>query len=240
MNNKVLIILIIVFIVVLILLHSTDIEHWRDLSFIGSKDIQHYTHPHKKYNFSRKNLPMYYPIGTPLDDEYNTYINSLTSPKLSYLRMILLKVQTLTNQDKPPIIFNYSERPVIINKIDIAKFNVLADTIIQLINSNAKPLMNVEKITIENPIHESTDTQSRMIFNLKLKMFYNDINTLSSKNKYDIIFIQPEFIFENISNEEANFFKTYSDQKIDFKTYLSKIIVIGSENMGFLPGLKKD
>jgi hypothetical protein len=45
-----------------------NIETWRDLPFIGNKDIQ--TYHRNPQNVSRKNLPIYYPISSPLEDNY--------------------------------------------------------------------------------------------------------------------------------------------------------------------------
>lgn len=244
MDNQLLIILILFMIVVIwhINMCHNDIEQWRDLSFIGNKDLAHYQNMTKNsnYKYSRKNMPVYYPISSPLAGDYNNYVESLTSPKLSYLRIVLNKIQTIANQGIKPTIFNYAERPITYKKADMTKLDILADTIIKMINDNGKPLMKVEKVDIINSINEETDAQSRIIFDLKIKMYYNDIDTLTSTNKFDIIYIQPEFIFENLSDTEANFFKNYNAQKIDFKVYIAKIIVIGAENMGFLAGTSAD
>ena len=216
---------------------SSNIEPWRDMAFIGNKNPANYHKPSNIY--SRKNLPIYYPISTPLEDNYNNYLNSITSPKLSMLRSIMHKVELYSNQGIKPIIFNYAERPVEIKKSDPDRIKVLADTIITLINKFGDTHLKVEYLSTQNNIHEETDQESRIAFDLKIKLFYADYEKLGKKNQsqYDIIYLQPEFVFQKIYNNklpEDQFFD--KNIKADFKAYLSKLIIIGSENMGFLAG----
>lgn len=210
-------------------------ENWRDLPFIGNKDVVTYNKVNPQ-NYSRKNLPIYYPISSPLEDTYFNYLNSVSSPKLSLFRSILRKVELETNENKRPIVFNYAERPVEIKKIDKNTIKTLSNTVVDLINRFGKPIIKVSDVKTLNEVHEETDQQSRIGFDIKLKLFYEDSENLGKKQKYDILFIQPEFIFEKIYNvlPEDQFFK--KDKKQDFSTYLSKLIVIGSEHLGFLGG----
>lgn len=213
------------------------LENWRDLPFIGNKDIVTYNRVNPQ-NYSRKNLPIYYPISSPLEDTYFNYLNSVSSPKLSLFRSILRKVELETNENKKPIIFNYAERPVEIKKIDKNTIKTLSKTVVDLINKFGKPIMKVAEVKTLNEVHEETDQQSRIGFDIKLKLYYENSENLGKplKQKYDILFIQPEFIFEKTYNvlPEDQFFK--KDKKQDFSAYLSKLIVVGSEHLGFLGG----
>lgn len=211
-------------------------ENWRDLPFIGNKDTITYHNPNTQ-NYSRKNLPIYYPISSPLEDSYDNYLNSISSPKLSLLRNILRKVEIYTNQETKPIIFNYAERPIEIKNPNKTHIKVLANTVINLINQFADPILHVEFMKTLNEIHEETDVQSRIGFDLKVKLYYADSEKMGKDlPKYDIIYIQPEFIFEKFYKvlPEDQFF--VSNQKTDFRAFLSKLIIIGSENLGFLGG----
>ena len=214
-------------------------ENWRDLPFIGNKDIVTYNNVNP-LNYSRKNLPIYYPISSPLEDTYFNYLNSISSPKLSLFRSILRKVELQTNENKRPIVFNYAERPIEIKKVDKNTIKTLSKTVTDLINQFGKPIMKVSELKTLNEVHEETDQQSRIGFDIKLKLFYEDSENLgkSLKQKYDILFIQPEFIFEKTYNvlPEDQFFKKDKSLKQDFSAYLSKLIVIGSEHLGFLGG----
>ncbi len=87
------------------------VEKWRDMPFIGNKDLTTYNKINTE-SYSRKNLPVYYPISSPLEDNYFNNINSITSPKLSYFRTILRQVYLYINQSIEPIIFNYVNRPI--------------------------------------------------------------------------------------------------------------------------------
>jgi len=213
---------------------NSNIETWRDLPFIGNKDIQ--TYHRNPLNVSRKNLPIYYPISSPLEDNYFNYANSITSPKMSMLRNILRRVELETNHGLEPIIFNYAERPIEFRQPNSEKINVLANTVIDLINQFGGSALRVELINTQNSIHEETDLQSRINFDMKLKLFYSDSEQLGKKPKFDIIYIQPEFIFEKEFKTliEDQFFK--NKHHYDYRSYLSKLIVVGSEHLGFLPG----
>jgi len=212
-------------------------EGWRDLPYIGNKDVITY-HRQNPLNVSRKSLPIYYPISSPLEDNYYNYLNSVSSPKLSMLRNLLRSVEVYTNQGSQPIIFNYAERPIEIKKINYERINTLASTVIGLINKFAGSTLRVELIKTLNEIHEETENQSRINFDIKIKLFYLDLEKLgkTSKPEYDILYIQPEFIFEKKYNmlPEDQFFR--KDQKVDFKAFLSKLMIVGSEHMGFLGG----
>jgi hypothetical protein len=214
-----------------------QIETWRDLPFIGQKDIVKY-HQQNPLNISRKNLPIYYPISSPLEDNYFDYANSITSPKLSMLRSIMRTVELHSNQGAAPIIFNYAERPLEFKQPNKQKMIVLANTVISSINEFGKPLLKVELLNIQNEIHEETDNQSRMCFDMKIKLFYADSEQLgkSTKPKFDILYLQPEFIFEKAYKKlvEDQFFA--KSQTYDFRAFLSKLIIVGSEHLGFLPG----
>ena len=228
----------------------TNIESWRDMAFVGNKNPGNYHKPSEIY--SRKNLPIYYPISTPLEDNYHNYLNSISSPKLSMLRSIMHKVELYSNQGIKPIIFNYAERPIEIKKPDPNRIKVLADTIINLINKFGDTHLKTEMISTNNVIHEETDQESRICFDLKIKFYYADYEKMGQQTKfatlhtgsrdkknhpqYDIIYIQPEFVFQKMYNKlpEDQFFD--KNIKADFRAYLSKLIIIGSENMGFLAG----
>jgi len=215
---------------------SNKVETWRDLPYVGKKDIITYHIPNT-LNYSRKSLPIYYPISSPLEDNYFNYTNSVTSPKLSMFRNILRQVEVYTNQGIQPIIYNYAERPIEIKKIQFDRIKILADTVINLINKFGEPMTKVEYISTLNEVHEETDQQSRICFDLKIKLIYMDSEKLGKTLNPDILYIQPEFIFEKKYDTliEDDFFNP-KNKKINFVTYLSKLIVIGSENMGFLGG----
>ena len=212
-----------------------QIETWRDLPFIGQKDIVRY-HQQNPLNISRKNLPIYYPISSPLEDNYFDYTNSITSPKLSMLRSIMRTVELHSNQGAAPIIFNYAERPVEFKQPNKQRMLILANTVIKSINEFGKPLITIELLNIQNEIHEETDNQSRMCFDMKIKLFYADSEQLGKKPKFDILYLQPEFIFEKAYKklvEDQFFAKSHT---YDFRAFLSKLIIVGSEHLGFLPG----
>ena len=218
------------------------IEKWRDLPYIGNKDIITYNKINTQA-YSRKNLPVYYPISSPLEDNYFNNIHSISSPKLSLFRNILRQVYLLTNQSIEPIIFNYVNRPIEQKKIDPKRIKTLADMIIDLINKFGDPILKVKLINTQNEIHEETEEQSRINFDIKLNLSYADSENLGKNPKPDILYIQPEFIFEktNKTLDEDQFFnKSKSKSKTDFKVYLSKLIVIGAEHYGFLGGRYKE
>ena len=152
------------------------------------------------------------------------------------LRNTLRTIEVHTNQDLQPIIFNYAERPVEIKKVDPDRIKVLASIIINLINKFGEPILGVKYIKVLNELHEETDQQSRIVFDLKLELNYTDSENLGKKLTPEIIYIQPEFVFEKTYNilPEDSFFKP--DNKVKFKTFLSKLIIIGSEHLGFLGG----
>jgi len=214
---------------------NNQIETWRDLPYIGNKSIVSYNNVNP-LNYSRKNLPIYYPISSPLEDEYFNYLNSLSSPKLSLFRNILRSVEVQTNQDISPIKFNYAERPIEIKNINNDRIKVLRDIIINSINKLGKPNLKVEYVNTSNEVHEETDLQSRISFDIKLKLYFADPENAGKILSPDIVYIQPEFIFERKYDTlpEDNFFNNSKSEK--FNSYLSKLIVIGSENMGFLGG----
>lgn len=219
--------------------NKNNIEEWRDLPY-GNKDIVTY-HRQNDQNISRKNLPIYYPISSPLEDNYFNYLNSVSSPKLSLLRNILRSVEVYTNQGLQPIIFNYAERPIDVKKIDFAKINTLAKTVVDLINKFAGSTLRVEIAGTQNEVHEETEEQSKINFDMKIKLFYFDVEKLgkSSNSEYEILYIQPEFIFEkkfNILAEDQFFLHKNKNKKVDFKVFLSKLIIVGSEHLGFLGG----
>lgn len=160
----------------------------------------------------------------------------MTSPKLSMLRNIMRRVELYSNQGSAPIIFNYAERPLEFKQPNKKKMVVLANTIIKSINEFGKPLLKIKLLGIQNEIHEETDTQSRMCFDMKIKLFYADSEQMGKKQTFDILYIQPEFIFEKAYKtliEDQFFTKSHT---YDFRAFLSKLIIVGSEHLGFLPG----
>jgi hypothetical protein len=214
--------------------YKKNLENWRDLPFIGNKDTQTYTKTNTQ-NYSRQNLPIYYPISSPLEDTYFNYLNSISSPKLSFFRNILRNVEIHINQDLKPIIFNYAERPIDIKQSNAKQINILALTVINLINKLGGSMLNVEYISTQNEIHEETEQQSKINFDLKLKLNYSDSEQMGKIVQADIIYLQPEFIFErDYLLAEDQFFKLNQQNK--FKSYLSKLIIIGAEHNGFLGG----
>jgi hypothetical protein len=234
-------------------------EEWRDLPFIGTKDMA--TYNPQQQNYSRKSLPVYYPISSPLEDDYFNYTNSMTSPKLSMLRNVLREVEVYTNQGLKPLMFNYAERPFTNKKPDLKKIGVLSKTVIDLINQYGDPFIKVKLDGVLNEIHEETDEQSRIGFDMKLKVLYNDSEMMGKRQKLYDVYIQPEFLFEknyNMLPEDQFFIDVYGqpgssllrsgvvgsgskalakdNSKVDFKAFLSKLIVIGSAHTGFLSG----
>ncbi len=110
--------------------------------------------------------------------------------------------------------------------------------IISLINKFGDPIISVDQIQTLNEIHEETEEQSRIIFDIKLKYKYAD---LDNKSKPEILYIQPEFIFEKTNKilDEDQFFKNITT-KTDFKIFLTKLIIIGAEHNGFIGGRYKE
>ena len=152
------------------------------------------------------------------------------------LRTIMRRVELHSNQGAAPIIFNYAERPLEFKQPHKQKMIVLANTVISSINEFGKPLLKLELLNIQNEIHEETDNQSRMCFDMKIKLFYADSEQLGKKPKFDILYLQPEFIFEKAYKklvEDQFFAKSHT---YDFRAFLSKLIIVGSEHLGFLPG----
>jgi len=213
------------------------VEQWKDLPFNGLKDITTYNNINTA-SYSRKNLPIYYPISSPLENNYSDNINLTSSAKLSLFRNILRQVYLLINQSTNPIIFNYVNRPIEQKTIDPIKIKTLSNMIISLINKFGNPIIMVKFINTQNEIHEETTEQSRIIFDTKLNLSYTDSENLGKKIKPDLLVIQSEFIFEKINkiSDEDQFFNKSKITDSDFKIYLSKIIVIGSEHDGFLSG----
>ena len=210
---------------------SDFFEGWRDLPFIGNKDLVNYNNLNT-VNYSRKNLPVYYSINSNMEDNY---FNNITSPKLSLLKTVLRQVYILINQDIQPIIYNNTNRPVEYKKIDKIKIKTLSEMIVKNINNFGDPILKIKLIKTLNELHEETEEQSRINFDMEIEMYYTD----ATKTKPDILVIQAEFIFEKSNKilDEIQFFNK-SQQKIDFKTNLSKLIVIGASNNGFLKGKK--
>jgi len=213
------------------------VEKWRDMPFIGNKDLTTYNKINTE-SYSRKNLPVYYPISSPLEDNYFNNINSITSPKLSYFRTILRQVYLYINQSIEPIIFNYVNRPIEQKKIDPKRIKTLSDMIISLINKFGDPIISVDQIQTLNEIHEETEEQSRIIFDIKLRYKYADSD---NRSRPEILYIQPEFIFEKTNKilDEDQFFKNITT-KTDFKIFLTKLIIIGAEHNGFIGGRYKE
>ena len=147
------------------------IEKWRDLPYIGNKDLVTYNKLNTEA-YSRKNLPVYYPISSPLEDNYFSNINSITSPKLSLFRNVLRQVYLLTNQSIEPIIFNYVNRPIEQKKKNPNRIKTLANMIINLINKFGDPLLQVKLVQTQNEAHEQTEEQSKIIENLFGKYRY--------------------------------------------------------------------
>jgi len=210
------------------------IEKWRDLPYIGNKDMVTYNNINTRL-YSRKNLPVYYPISSPLEDNFNN-INSITSPKLSMFRSVLRQVYLSTNQSIEPIVFNYTNRPIEHKKIESNRINSLASLIINSINKFGYPILQVKLIKTLNEVHEETEEQSRIKFDIKLELIYKDSENLGRDVKNDILYIQQEFIFEKINKtlDEDTFFDKL--KKVDFRIYLSQLLVIGAEHNGFLSG----
>lgn len=210
------------------------IEKWRDLPFIGNKDLVNYNRLNT-VNFSRKNLPVYYPINSNIEDNY---FNNITSPKLSLLRTVLRQVFLLINQNNQPIIYNNTNRPVEYKKIDSNRIKTLSEMLIKSINKFGDPILKVKLVKTLNELHEETEEQSRINFDMGIELFYTDVN--SNNKKQDIIFIQAEFIFEKSNKilDELQFFNK-TDNKIDFKANLSKLMVIGASSNGFQKGNEK-
>lgn len=202
------------------------IESWRDMPFIGTKDIIKY----------HQNLPIYYPISSPLNNNYHDYLNSITSPKLSFLRSIMRRTQLHLNQGSPLIIFNQMDIPINLLPPNKQKNLVLANTIINTINEFGKPLLKIHIETLMNEINEETETQSKICFDIKIKLYYADSEKLGKPLTFDILFIRSEFIFEKTYKKliEDQFFS--KKHIYNFKVFLSKLIILGAENMGVLPG----
>ena len=241
--------LILIIIIVLLLLQicncqsskqEAKIENWRDLPYIGNKDLITYNRINTT-EYSRKNLPVYYPISSPLEDNYFNNINSITSPKLSMFRNVLNQVYLFTNQSIEPINFNYINRPIEQNTVDPIVIKKMSNMLVDLINKFGDPLLKVKLIKTENEINEQTTEQSRINFDLQLELTYADSENLGKDILPDHIYIQAEYIFEKIYNDQY-----YSNNpleintKINFRTYLLKLIVIGAANDGFIGGRYKE
>ena len=223
---------------------DNNIENYRDLPFIGNKDLTTYNRLNTEA-YSRKNLPVYYPISSPLEDNYFNHINSITSPKLSMFRNVLNQVYLFTNQSVQPMTFNYTDRPIEQTTVDKQKVMQLANMIIDLINKFGDPLLKVKFIQTENEVTEQTEEQSRINFDIKLELNYADSENLGRNPQPDIMYIQIEYVFEKVYNDQ---FYSNNPQapnqaprpKIDFKTYLLKLIVIGAAHDGFIGGRYKE
>ena len=220
--------------------NKEQLENWRDLPFFGNKDLITNNRINTE-NYSRNNLPVYYPISSPLEDDYFNNINSITSPKLSMLRNVLNQVYIFTNQSVEPIKFNFVNRPIEQSEVDPIIIKKMANMIIDLINKFGDPLLKVKFIQTENEISEQTTEQNRINFDIKLELSYADSENLGIYIQPDIIYIQAEYIFEKIYNDQY-----YSNNplqtntKVDFKTYLLKLIVIGAIHDGFLSARYKE
>lgn len=199
-------------------------EHWRDMEYHG-KGLTTY----------QSDMQSQYPISTPLDDKYSDYLNNITSPKLSLLRRILNKSQVQMNDGMKPIIFNYAERPIQRKNKNEQRIKTLANTIINLINNNGASLLKIEYISTMNETHEETDTQSKICFDMEIRIYYADSENLGKKENKYTTYIRIEYIFEKQYDilPEDQFFK---QSKEKFKTYLSKLLVIGTEHMGYMAG----
>jgi len=242
--KKLILIIIIIFLLCYIynkhVPNNIKIENWRDLPFIGNKDLTTYNRINTNA-YSRKNLPVYYPISSPLEDNYFNNINSITSPKLSMFRNVLNQVYLLTNQSVEPITFNYVNRPIEQTKVDPIRIKALSKMLVDLINKFGDPLLQVKLIKTENEVSEQTEEQSRINFDMKLELKYADSENLGRDVQPDFLYVQSEFIFEKIYDNQyySNNLQT-SRAKIDFKTYLLKLIVIGSAHDGFIGGRYKE
>lgn len=227
--------IILIIIIIIIIYFARNKEEWRDLNFSGNKEPATY-HRLDRKKYSKKNLPIYYPISSPLEDKYFNYLNSISSPKLSMLRNVLNQVLVSGNQDIEPLVFNYAERPVEVKQFNKNTINILANTIIDLINKFGDPILKVKYVSTLNEIHEETDEQSRIVFDLKVELKYSDSEELGKKIKPYYIYIQPEFVFQKKYKllEEDQFYT--KDKQVEYKSYLSKLILVGSENVGFLGG----
>ena len=212
-------------------------------------------------NISKKNLPIYYSINLPFEDNlfnsFNSFnnfnnFNNISLKNLSLFKNILRKVELYTNKSKPPTIFNYVERPVKINKINMANIKILAHTVINLINKFANPTIQIKYVSTSNESYEETDKESKINFDLKINFFYSNSEKTSKISKSSKIFkssktstmstmyIQPEFIFNNLNQESINKLFSNSSTKTftnnNLNKYLSKIIIVGSKSIGFLGG----
>jgi hypothetical protein len=155
--------------------------------------------------YLRNNVPIYYPISTPLEDIYLNHLNSLLLPKLSILRNVLNNIIVLINQDIEPLIFNYAKIPIKIKKHNSKTINTLTNTIIDLINKSQN--IKVKYNSTLNELHEETDQQIKIVFDIKVEVFHTDSEELEKLKPY-YIYIQPEFVFEKkyISDERERIF----------------------------------
>ena len=209
------------------------------MPYIGNKDLTTYNRLNTE-PYSRKNLQVYYPISSPLEDNYFNNINSITSPKLSSFRTILRQVYLLINQDIQPFIFNYANRPIEQKQIDKNRIDTLANMITNSINRLGDPLLKVKLINTQNEIHEETEEQSRINFDIKLELLYADSENLGKNVKPDILYIQSDFVFEKIDKISDFDLKKTKINKEKFKIYLSKLIVVCAEHNGFIGGRYKE
>jgi len=217
-------------------------EGWRDMQFIGNKDLTTYNRINTNA-YSRKNLPVYYPISSPLEDNYFNNINSITSPKLSMFRNVLRQVYLSVNQSVQPITFNIVNRPIENKKIDKKRIEALSTMIVKLVNKLGEPILKVKQISTENELHEQTEEQSRIVFDIKLELSYVDSEDLGREIKPDILIVQADYVFEKTNktfDEDQFFVKGLSNKKVDFRAFLSQLIVIGAEHNGFIGGRYKE
>lgn len=211
-------------------------EQWRDLPFSRSESY-HKINPNM---VSKDSYYLSYPISTPLEEDEYIYSNKVMDPRLAMLRNVLRKVELDTNRGIKTILFNVAERPIENKVINAERIKTLSEKIIKLINQFGNPALTVKYISTLNEKHEETEQESRIGFDLKLLLYYPDSTKLGKNDikQYSIVYIQTEFIFEKKYDllEEDQFFINQNDKKIDFKVYLSKLIITGSENMGYLGG----
>jgi hypothetical protein len=181
-------------IISIIFFATNNKEELRYFNFSGNRNQTTYQKLSNQI-YSRNNVPIYYLISTLLEDIYLNNLNSLSSRKLYILKNVLDKVIVSNNQDIEPLIFDYVKRPIEIKKHNSKTINTLTDTIIDLINKYGYPIIKVKYNSILNELHEETDKQIRIVFDIKVEVFHTDSEELEKLKSY-YIYIQPEYIFE--------------------------------------------
>lgn len=218
------IILIILFI---IFIYYNNIEEWRELNFEGNNSILTYN------NLNNNNRSKYiYPIDSPISDNYDSYLNNITSTKFSYIRTGLNDVKKIINQNNQEIIFNKNNLPIELKINNENKIKKLVDILKNILNKVSDYIFRIEFIKTFNEKYEETENQYRISFNLFINIIFADKEYNNNENKF---VINTEFIFTKI-NDNLTEDVFFTQKNNNFISYLTLFELDNNENYGFLLG----